>query len=491
MDNWQFHPACLLFPPLSEEELRLLADDIKQRGILHPIITHEEMVLDGRNRLAACKIAGVEPRFEEWAGTGSPVEWAISTNLHRRHLTASQKAALALDILPMLEEEAKKRQRLSAGRGIKVAKELATNNEKGKSSQVAAKMVGTNSAYVETVKSVKRRVPALVKQIRNGDLTVAEANRLSKLDSYHRDKFFRLKKSNPNERFTNLVRQVVGRTETPARSKPSSSKGQIQIWCGDCIKLMKSNIKAETIDVICTSPPFNRGLNYGTFTDDLDPEEYKKWLDEVFTQFARILKPTGSFFLIVGHSPRHPRTAMDMASIAAKHFTLQNQIIWVKSISINGTSNGHFTPIPGPRYLNRNWDFVFHFSKNGNAELDRKAVGVPYVDQNNSVRSGDGDHVRCDGDVWFVPFETIHDLDERGKHPATFPPELAERCLKLAGCDEGSQILDPFCGVNGLIAASRLGLNGTGIDLNWKYCRIAAGATGAKLEDRRTRRSRK
>jgi hypothetical protein len=51
-------------------------------------------------------MAGVAPRFTEWPGGGSPVEWVIATNLHRRHLTASQRAVVALDILPLLEREA-------------------------------------------------------------------------------------------------------------------------------------------------------------------------------------------------------------------------------------------------------------------------------------------------------------------------------------------------------------------------------------------------
>jgi len=47
--------------------------------------------LDGRNRLAACRIAKVKPRFVEWDGTGSPLQWVISENLIRRHLTSSQR----------------------------------------------------------------------------------------------------------------------------------------------------------------------------------------------------------------------------------------------------------------------------------------------------------------------------------------------------------------------------------------------------------------
>ena len=110
-------------------------------------------------------------------------------------------------------------------------------------------------------------------------------------------------------------------------------------------------------------------------------------------------------------------------------------------------------------------------------------MGVPYVDSNNAVRGGDGNNVRCAGDVWFIPFETVHDADERGNHPATFPPDVAERCLKLAGCTRDSKVLDPFCGVNGLIAASQLGLNAIGIDIDPHYCRNAARRANGRVKD--------
>ena len=98
---YNFHPACLAFPLLPDAELSELAEDIKLRGLLQPVVVFRGQILDGRNRLAACEMAGVPPRFTEWPGGGSPVEWVISTNLHRRHLTASQRAVVALDILPL------------------------------------------------------------------------------------------------------------------------------------------------------------------------------------------------------------------------------------------------------------------------------------------------------------------------------------------------------------------------------------------------------
>lgn len=105
------HPACKLFPPIAESELQDLADDIAANGLRNPIVLYQGKLLDGRNRWEACKIAKVEPRFIEFEGN-DPIAWVLSQNLARRHLTASQRAVVALDLLPMLEKEAKKRQQL-------------------------------------------------------------------------------------------------------------------------------------------------------------------------------------------------------------------------------------------------------------------------------------------------------------------------------------------------------------------------------------------
>lgn len=78
MSNPEFHPACLVFPPLVTAEFESLVADIAAHGLIHPIVMLDGKVLDGRNRLLACRQAGVQPRFTQWRGTGSPLAWAIS-----------------------------------------------------------------------------------------------------------------------------------------------------------------------------------------------------------------------------------------------------------------------------------------------------------------------------------------------------------------------------------------------------------------------------
>lgn len=96
----------------------------------------------------------------------------------RRHLSASQKAVIAFDLLPLLEKEAKERQRRSKGRGKKVAQSCATFSGIGKVSHIAARIAKSNSTYVEILKRVNAEAPRLFPKIRSGELTVPDAKRL-------------------------------------------------------------------------------------------------------------------------------------------------------------------------------------------------------------------------------------------------------------------------------------------------------------------------
>jgi ParB-like chromosome segregation protein Spo0J len=82
------HPICLLIPSADEDELQDLTDDIRAHGLINPIVLFEEMILDGRNRAAACERAGVAPRYVQFeGGREDALILVISHNLKRRHLT--------------------------------------------------------------------------------------------------------------------------------------------------------------------------------------------------------------------------------------------------------------------------------------------------------------------------------------------------------------------------------------------------------------------
>lgn len=95
MTDMKTHPVADLFPMLPADDLADLAADIKARGLLHAIVLDGGgRILDGRNRLAACELAGVEPSFTDYDGD-DPDGYALAVNIARRHMTKGQQAMVA------------------------------------------------------------------------------------------------------------------------------------------------------------------------------------------------------------------------------------------------------------------------------------------------------------------------------------------------------------------------------------------------------------
>ena len=103
------HPAADLFPMVEGDEFRELCADVKERGLAQPItIWTDGTLLDGRNRLMACFETNQEVLIDEYLGT-DPVQFSLSANLHRRHLSAGQRACVGLKVLELLQPAAKER----------------------------------------------------------------------------------------------------------------------------------------------------------------------------------------------------------------------------------------------------------------------------------------------------------------------------------------------------------------------------------------------
>jgi site-specific DNA-methyltransferase (adenine-specific) len=193
------------------------------------------------------------------------------------------------------------------------------------------------------------------------------------------------------------------------------------------------------------------------------------------------LKRDGSFFLNIGSAPSNPMLPHEIVMELRELFVLQNTIHWIKSITIedkddNVQSHGHFKPISSKRFLNDCHEYIFHFTKSGRVEIDRLALGVPYQDKSNIARwsHARGSDLRCRGNTWFVPYETIQRRAKERPHPATFPIALAENCIKLHGPAKARRVqtmLDPFLGIgNSAVAAKRRGVKKfIGFDIDETY----------------------
>ena len=188
----------------------------------------------------------------------------------------------------------------------------------------------------------------------------------------------------------------------------------------------------------------------------------------------------------------HPRpSAIDVAQAARPLFFLQNTIHWVKSIAIDREISGapadlavgHYKPINSDRFVNDCQEFIFHFTPTGRTRLARTAIGVPYQDPSNVARwrAGAG-NLRCRGNTWFIPYETIQSRDKDRPHPATFPPRLPGQCFKLHGLERIGIAMDPFLGLgSSAVAAAQLGIDFIGVELDPHYLDEAIARVRATL----------
>ena len=273
-----------------------------------------------------------------------------------------------------------------------------------------------------------------------------------------------------------------------------------QFHHADCLEVFKQ-LEPHSVDVIVTSPPYNLGIAYNRYEDKLSAHDYLEWTNTWVAAAARVLRPDGSLFLNVGSRPSDPWTALDVAQAARAHLRLQNIIHWIKSIAIDMGSAGaaagltrdlavgHYKPINSDRFLNDCHEFIFHFTPGGSTNLDRLALGVPYQDQSNVTRwRAAADGVRCRGNTWFIPYETIQRRDRDRPHPATFPSRLPEQCLRLHGLNRVRLAMDPFTGLGSTaVACARLGVNFIGAEIDETYLEEAI----ARTRDAKTVRMKK
>ena len=92
--KYEPHEYANLFPMMSEADINQLAEDIRENGLMDPIVTLDGKILDGRNRYKACEIAEINPKWREYDGA-DPLAFVVAHNLHRRHLNESQRAMIA------------------------------------------------------------------------------------------------------------------------------------------------------------------------------------------------------------------------------------------------------------------------------------------------------------------------------------------------------------------------------------------------------------
>lgn len=163
------HEYADLFPMMATADIARLAEDIRQNGQANPIVTYEGKILDGRNRYQACAMAGVDPQFTEYDGA-EPLAFVVSHNLHRRHLSESQRGMVAAKMA-----------------NLQRGGDRRTDSFKGsidplKTQEEAAALLNISTATVKRSKAVlKSGIPELQDMQMSGEVSAKAACQVAKL----------------------------------------------------------------------------------------------------------------------------------------------------------------------------------------------------------------------------------------------------------------------------------------------------------------------
>jgi ParB-like chromosome segregation protein Spo0J len=159
--EYERHPFNV-FPVMSDPEIDELAEDIKTNGLSHPIVIFAGKILDGWNRFLACKRVGVIPDFVEYSGD-TPIQFSLSLNLRRRHLTTSQRSAIAADLANLQDGQR--------------ADYAAASNEAAVSQGEAAELLNVSRSGVQRAADVRTADPELHDKVKAGEMSLEDARR--------------------------------------------------------------------------------------------------------------------------------------------------------------------------------------------------------------------------------------------------------------------------------------------------------------------------
>ena len=300
IQHTNFHPAANYFPMMGKDDYARLLADIRANGVREPILLHRDgRIIDGRNRAKASAELGITPPTETWTGTDEQIlPHVVSLNLMRRHLSVGQIADIAAQVLPELEEQARKRQAhgtTAPGKTketlvVKVpqalepkavakpaderprpepkpapAKPAPAPKPAPKSRDVAAKMFGISPTAVARAKVLREEAPELAEKVRSGEMAQGRAIKLHKQQQREAE----------NER---LVQEAKERLKI---SKPFT------VITGD-FRTALDTIPDGSIDAIITDPPY--------------PRDYIPLLTDLSQVAARVLKPHGILAVMIGQT---------------------------------------------------------------------------------------------------------------------------------------------------------------------------------------------
>jgi site-specific DNA-methyltransferase (adenine-specific) len=240
---------------------------------------------------------------------------------------------------------------------------------------------------------------------------------------------------------------------------------------GDCLETL-AKLPAECVDLAFADPPFNIGYEYDRYDDRREKDDYLAWSEKWLAAVARVLKPTGSFYVAIGDE----YVAELKVRLDALGLSMRNWIVWHYTFGVNCTkkfnrSHAHLLYyVVDPKRFTFNADAIRVPSARQTTYADRRANPVGKLPDDTWVLrpQEDGRFFSPEDDTWYVS-RVCGTFKERGQHPCQMPLALLERIIRVSS-NPGDLVLDPFAGSGTTLAAAKKhGRDYLGIELSEDY----------------------
>jgi site-specific DNA-methyltransferase (adenine-specific) len=242
---------------------------------------------------------------------------------------------------------------------------------------------------------------------------------------------------------------------------------------GDCVEGLKS-VPEGTVDLAFADPPFNIGYGYDVYHDRREADDYLAWSKAWIGEVARVLKPSGSFWLAIGDE-----YAAELKVIAHRDIglTLRSWVIWYYTFGVNCKKK-----------FSRSHAHLFYFVKDAaRFTFNDDAIRVPsarqlvYADARANPRGRIPDDTWIlrpqdvpesftpAEDTWYVPRVCGTFKERAGWHGCQMPEQLLGRIIRVCS-NPGDLVLDPFTGSGtSLVTAKKLDRRYLGYELSPDY----------------------
>jgi hypothetical protein len=402
-----------LLPPLTDEEYGALKEDIRQNGIIVPVIVDENgVVLDGHHRVKIAKELGItdyDVKIRRYEDEDGKIEDAIKLNLARRQLSRDQKQSLAADL------------RARGWTLERIGECLAVSHETVRSWIPESafrnmKAEGADGKAYPMVYAPRAKTSVTVTRQKQAESALSMLDEVAPEGSLTFGDLYKAKKDVERE----------GRRHAMEAEYKSSVETRPVIASSEWAKWLPLQPDA---DLVLTDPP------YMTDVEDIEAFAHH-WLPRVLCR----VKPTGRAYVFVG---AYASELLAYLSADRAGMELEDVLVW--------TYRNTMGPCPSRGYK-QNWQACLHFVGAEAGPLD-----CPSLNERFSVQDVNAPDGRL-GDRY---------------HAWQKPIELAERIVRHS-TKEGDVVLDPFAGTGThILAAAKLGRVGLGCDASEQMVAIA------------------